>query len=165
VASAERGSGFSLSPSSLLGLSAGSRLVLLSPNGAALSFHARHEAVLAACLRNVRAVAHAAAAIGRTVGVIPAGETWSGGELRPCLEDLVGAGAVIAELRGGRSPEAELAVACFERFRGDLSGALRKSSSGKELIERGFAGDVELAAEYNVSTAVPRLVGRSFVAG
>jgi 2-phosphosulfolactate phosphatase len=40
---------------------------------------------------------------------------------------------------------------------------LRGCASGRELIERGFAGDVELASASNVSAAVPRLVGDGFV--
>jgi 2-phosphosulfolactate phosphatase len=102
--------------------------------------------------------------LGSTFAVVPAGETWSTGELRPCLEDLIGAGAVIANLPGTRSPEAELATACFEHFRAAaLINALRQSSSGKELMERGFGCDVDLAAEFDVSANVPRLVGRGFV--
>jgi 2-phosphosulfolactate phosphatase len=162
LASADRGSGFSLSPASLRDLPAGHRLVLPSPNGAALSFAVEHPIVLAACLRNATAVAQAAARLGSTVAVIPAGETWPTGELRPSLEDWVGAGAVIAACPGSRSPEAELAFAAFHHFREDLSRALRTSSSGKELIERGFGLDVELAAELDVSVNVPRLVDRAF---
>jgi 2-phosphosulfolactate phosphatase len=162
LASADRAVGFSLSPASLRNLPAGSRLVLPSPNGAALAFHADHSAVFAACLRNATSVAWAAARTGSTFAVVPAGETWPAGELRPAVEDLIGAGAVIASLPGTRSPEAALAVACFENFRGDLGTALRKSSSGKELIHRGFASDVDLAAELDVCANVPRLVGRAF---
>ena len=92
--------------------------------------------------------------------MVPAGESWDTGELRPGMEDLIGAGAVIASLAGSRSPEADLAVASFEHFREDLSGALQRSSSGKELIERGFAMDVDLAAEWNVSLNAPRLMNR-----
>jgi 2-phosphosulfolactate phosphatase len=158
-----REGGFSLSPASLASLPEGYRLGLPSPNGAALSFHPHHPSVLAACLRNATAVARAAARRGSTFAVIPAGETWSTGELRPSLEDLLGAGAAIANLPGSRSPEADLAAACFERFRSDLAGALRKSSSGKELIERGFVRDVDLAAESDVSANVPVLVGRGFI--
>jgi len=162
AASSDRGSGFSLSPASLESLPADTRLVLPSPNGAALAFSIHHSEVLAACLRNAGAVARAAAALGSTFAVIPAGETWSTGELRPCLEDWIGAGAVVSHLPGTRSPEAELAVACFERFRSDLGTALRQASSGKELIERGFVQDVDLAAEFDVSATVPQLIGRCF---
>jgi 2-phosphosulfolactate phosphatase len=164
LASPDRSAGFSLSPASLRSLPDGSRLVLPSPNGAALAFGVHHSSVLAACLRNGPVVARAAAGRGSTFAVIAAGESWSSGELRPCLEDLIGAGAVIANLPGTRSPEAELAVACFEHFRSDLLNALRRSSSGKELMERGFAEDVDIAAEFDVSTNVPELVGRGFTA-
>ena len=163
LASADRGSGFSLSPASLRDLPAGYRLVLPSPNGAALSFAADCPTVLAACLRNATAVARAASELGTTIAVIPAGEMWLTGELRPSFEDCIGAGAVIAACPGSRSPEAEIAAAAFYRFREDLLGALRASSSGKELIERGFGLDVELAAELDVSGNVPRLVNRGFV--
>jgi 2-phosphosulfolactate phosphatase len=162
LASRDHRSGFSLSPASLRDLPAGYRLVLPSPNGAALSFAADHPMVLAACLRNAAAVGQTAARLGTTVAVIPAGEMWTNGELRPSLEDWVGAGAVIAALSGSRSPEACLAAAGFDHFRHCLSQALRQSSSGKELIGRGSALDVELAAELNVSTNVARLVDRAF---
>lgn len=36
--------------------------------------------------------------LGRTVAVIPAGERWADGSLRPAIEDLLGAGAFIREL-------------------------------------------------------------------
>jgi 2-phosphosulfolactate phosphatase len=34
--------------------------------------------------------------------------------------------------------------------------------SGRELIEGGYSGDVDLAAELNVSDAAPRLVDGAF---
>jgi 2-phosphosulfolactate phosphatase len=163
LASPDRGSGFSLSPASLRSLPNGYRLALPSPNGAALSFAVDHPVVLAGCLRNAAAVAQTAARVGSTVAVIPAGEMWSTGELRPSVEDWIGAGAVIDACPGTRSPEASLAAGAFRHFREDLGETLRASSSGKELIERGFRLDVELAAELNVSTNVPRLVTRAFV--
>ena len=61
--------GFSLSPSSLQSLPAGYRLVLPSPNGAALSFAADYATVLAGCLRNAAAIAAASARIGATIAV------------------------------------------------------------------------------------------------
>jgi 2-phosphosulfolactate phosphatase len=159
-----RGDGFGLSPASLRCIPAGYRLVLPSPNGAALSFAANHRTVLAACLRNATAAAAIAARLGSTIAVIPAGETWDTGELRPSLEDLVGAGAVIASLPGRKSPEAQLAAAGFESLRKTLPQMLRDCVSGKELIERGFAADVELAAGLDVSSNVPWLRDRAFVA-
>ncbi len=163
LASPDRSSGFSLSPGSLRDLPAGCRLVLPSPNGAALSFAVDHPIVLAACLRNAASVAQAAARLGSTIAVIPAGEMWATGELRPSLEDWIGAGAVIAACPGSHSPEASLAAAAFHHFREALAQTLRDCVSGKELIERGFGLDVDLAAELNVSTNIPRLVTRAFV--
>jgi 2-phosphosulfolactate phosphatase len=41
--------------------------------------------------------------------------------------------------------------------------SLRNCSSGRELIDRGFERDVELAAELNVSETVPVLKKDAFV--
>jgi 2-phosphosulfolactate phosphatase len=163
LASVDRGVGVSLSPASLGNIPAGSRLVLPSPNGAALAFAADHPIVLGACLRNAAAVAQTAARLGSTIAVIPAGEMWATGEFRPSLEDWIGAGAVIAACPGRRSPESAIAAAAFDCVRRDLLRALQGSGSGKELIERGFGRDVELASELNVSMTAPRLVNRAFV--
>ena len=160
---APRGQGYSLSPASLREVPSGMRLVLPSPNGSALALAALERgAVLAACLRNAGAAAQAAARIGRTVAVIPAGERWRGGGLRPCFEDWVGAGAVIAGLAGGKSPEARAAEAAFLAARAELPRLLRECGSGKELIGRGFAEDVEMAAQLDVSANVPRLIDGAF---
>ena len=107
-------SGFSLSPASLRSIPAGCRLVLPTPNGGALSLAAAGAVTFTACLRNARAVARAARQLGDTFAVIPAGERWSDGSLRPAVEDWIGAGAVLAQLPGQPSPEAALAIAAFE---------------------------------------------------
>jgi 2-phosphosulfolactate phosphatase len=56
-----------------------------------------------------------------------------------------------------------VAVAAFEYFRGKLSTAIRECGSGMELIERGFAADVDLAAQHDVSDNVPLLVNGAFL--
>ena len=81
----------------------------------------------------------------------------------PPFEDLIGAGAVLANLPGRPSPEAETAIAAFERFHHNLHDALARSTSGKELVERGFAYDVQVAAEYAASTAAPVMFEARFV--
>jgi 2-phosphosulfolactate phosphatase len=163
LAAGRSSGGYSLSPASLREIPAGALLVLPSPNGATLAVNAGTAAVYTACLRNAPAVAQQAARHGRRIAVIPAGEQWRDASLRPCLEDLAGAGAVLAELPGTLSPEAELAVAAFAKVRDNLAGALFHCSSGKELVARGFAADVELAAEYATSRVVPMLAGDRFV--
>jgi 2-phosphosulfolactate phosphatase len=76
---------------------------------------------------------------------------------------VIGAGAVLASLPGRPSPEAETAIAAFERFRHNLHDALARSTSGKELAARGFVCDVEVAAEYAVSTTAPVMQEDRFV--
>jgi len=125
VASGRRSqTAYSLSPVSVRAIPAGSALVLPSPNGSTLCLSANQVSTFTACFRNAPAVAAHLARSAARVAVIPAGERWGDDTLRPCLEDWIGAGAVLSLLAGRRSPEAELAIAAFERFRGDLAGAL-----------------------------------------
>jgi 2-phosphosulfolactate phosphatase len=147
--------GLSLSPRSFLQIPEGARVVLPSPNGAALSIAARARWVLTGCLRNAGAVARAANEAGGRVLVVPAGERWPNGSLRPCLEDWWGAGAIVEALAGERSPEAEAAASAFRAVVDGPLTALRGSISGRELIARGYEEDVRLAAELNVGEAVP----------
>ncbi|MDX8033015.1 2-phosphosulfolactate phosphatase [Lentzea sp. BCCO 10_0856] len=159
-------SGKTLRPASLV--DATGLVELPSPNGSNLCFLAAETGahVLAACLRNASAVAKRAAELGGTIGVIPGGERWgldilhSGprefGPLRPCVEDYLGAGAVLAALEGKASPEAELAATAFRNT--DVATAVRDCGSGRELIENGHPVDVDLAVQVNVSSAVPVLV-------
>jgi 2-phosphosulfolactate phosphatase len=158
VAGAHRGEGLTLSPASLAAIEAGTRLVLPSPNGSTLSLTVADRPVFAGCLRNASAVANEVKRHGRGVLVVPAGERWPDGALRPAIEDLIGAGAIISHLSGTLSPEAQIARAAFEAARADLASVLRDCASGRELIERGFARDVDLAAQFNASRAVPLLV-------
>ena len=155
--------GYSLAPTSLLTIPRGTRLVLPSPNGSSLTLAAGQVPTLAGCLRNAKAVATASHRIGSRISVIPAGETWNVGSLRPAFEDLVGAGAIISRLTGSRSPEAELAVAAFMTFNHDLLCRLKQCGSGKELIGRGFERDIDLAAELDSSTCVPVLVEGAYI--
>jgi len=157
--------GFSLSPASLATIPSGTRLVLASPNGAALSLRAAEfdAAVIAGCLRNAATVAERCASAGGPIAIVACGERWADDTLRPAWEDLVGAGAVIAGLAGPRSPEAEAAVAAFEQAGCNLGVRLRECSSGRELVERGFQTDVETAAAIDASRSVPVLVDGRFV--
>lgn len=154
----------SLSPASLLGVRAGTRVELASPNGATVALAAADAGtvVLAGCLRNASAVAAAARALGGPVGVVAAGERRDDGGLRPAVEDLVGAGAVLHAAGGRASPEARAAVAAFLDAAGDLPRLLAGCVSGRELAARGLAADLALAAELDVSTAVPCLHGGAF---
>ena len=165
LAGRRRTSRYSLAPRSYLEAPPGLRCVLPSPNGARVSLAAAPTGavVLAGCLRNARAVAEAAQRAGRTFNVIPSGERWRDGSLRPALEDALGAGAILSNLPGPRSPEAEAAVAIFERYRDDLVTTLDACGSGRELDERGHHDDKFIAGQLDVSRCVPRLDGIAFV--
>jgi 2-phosphosulfolactate phosphatase len=159
LAAASRGDpeGFSLSPRSMMKLEAGARIVLPSPNGATLSLAAGSAVTIAGCLRNASAVARAAAAYGEKITLIPAGERWESGALRPALEDWLGTGAILNALAGKQSPEAEAAAAAYRHFQARLFEVLSACGSGKEAAGRGSPEDVRLAAALDASQAVPRL--------
>jgi 2-phosphosulfolactate phosphatase len=169
----EGGVPWSLSPSTLVDLPAGTRLVLPSPNGSALSFAARDAgatAVLAGCLRNAGAVAAAATRLagGGPIVVLAAGERWRGqtGSLRPGFEDLVGAGAIANALPGAlvRSPEAAAAEAAFASV-ADLAEVLHACAGGRELTHQGRPQDVDLAAALDVESTAPLLAEAAYLAG
>lgn len=169
----------SLSPTDLLSIGRPMRLVLPSPNGSALAFAAREHGarhVLAGCLRNATATARAArrlAGTSGTIALVAAGERWRGatGPLRPAVEDLLGAGAVLAALDPAAavsapccSPEAAAARAAFVAARPRLHEALAASASGRELLSRGWHDDVAASAALDVTDLAARLVDDAFVA-
>lgn len=153
---------YSLSPQSLNQVPRGTRLVLPSPNGATLSLMTGNTPTLAGCLRNCRAVAQAAMSYGHRIAVIPSGEKWHDGSLRPAVEDWIGAGAILSHLKGHSSPEATSAISAYHQAVPNLNLLLRQCSSGKELISKGFQSDVDLASELNVSEGIPKLRDRAY---
>lgn len=179
--------GPSLSPASFERQPEGTSVVLPSPNGSTCAAVAAEAGakVLAGCLRNATAVARSVSrsssperatgslaaarvleplAAARVleplapVTVVAAGERWPDGSLRPALEDLLGAGAVLSALAeesaGRSSPEAELAMAAFRFHRDRIGTVIRDCASGRELIEKGWAADVDYAGQVDVSDVV-----------
>jgi 2-phosphosulfolactate phosphatase len=51
-------------------------------------------------------------------------------------------------LSGTKSPEAQAAAAVFNDAQDNLKTLVKACSSGRELIERGFEEDVDLAGAY-----------------
>lgn len=161
------GSGVSLSPAAMAQVSGVDRIVLPSPNGSSISFGLadRGCTVVGACLRNRSAVGRhlsAALARGETVAVVAAGERWPDDTLRPASEDLWGAGAVLALLDADLSPEARLAADAFRAVEDTLAAVVHGCASGLELTAATFGEDVDVAAELDVSHAVPVLVDGEF---
>ena len=166
ILAGNRGShdGPTLSPVSLAELADGSRLILPSPNGASISSAAASGDIplVVGCLRNALAVAQYVAGYDR-VGIVPAGERWADGSLRPAYEDLIGTGALVERLvkcvpGAELAPEAESAVAAFRLLR-----PLTECPSGAQLADRGFLEDVRMAAEVDATDVVPVLRDGRFV--
>jgi 2-phosphosulfolactate phosphatase len=153
----------SLSPASLTLLAPGDLIVLPSPNGSHCSSVAAASCATVAggCLRNASAVARWLddRAEGGAVAVVPCGEIWPDGGLRPAVEDLLGAGSIVSELAGERScsPEAAAAMAAFRAARPEIGTALAESVSGRRLRDKGLEDDVAWAGEVDVSECVPVL--------
>jgi len=169
--------GVSLSPASIRAAGAIGDLVLPSPNGSTISavLAEAGAAVVAASLRNRAAVAawlvdwlqsSSGSGAPPVVVVVPAGERWPDDSLRPAVEDLWGAGSVVAALaqrlehRGGPlllSPEAEAAGAAWLAVEDRIGEALHACARGRELVDQGWPDDVAVAAELDTSAVVPVL--------
>jgi 2-phosphosulfolactate phosphatase len=168
---------FSLSPLSFAGAPVGATVVLPSPNGATVAWHAARACpVYAGALLNATAVATAAAvdAAERDSGltVVACGERRSehwqeerSFEFRPAIEDWLGAGGILSALgpEWDLTAEARLAVTAFASAREGLSELIRLSESGQELIEKGRAEDVEFCARLDVFPWAPHMTDGAFV--
>lgn len=161
---------FSLSPVSFLNTAShGAKIALSSPNGATCcrlaSEDREHDAPLVwvGALVNARATAARAAVAAHedntAITVLACGERWHtpnendvDGPLRFAVEDLWGAGAIMAYLPRdvSLSPEARAARAAFLEVASDLEAALLACGSGQELVDKGYAGDVIHAACLNL---------------
>lgn len=142
-----------------------SRVVLPSPNGSTICAVLAEAGadVVVASLRNRRAVAGSLLARRGRVLVVPAGERWPDGSLRPAIEDLWGAGGVVAAVLEAGPPveasdEALAAVAAYRLVEPRIGAALAACPSGRELTGWGYPSDVTIAAELDQSRAVPTLV-------
>jgi 2-phosphosulfolactate phosphatase len=161
---------WSLSPARMLSAPRVAEVVLESPNGAAIAASLVESGgldlvIAAVCLRNLSAAARwlgeSATIPGRKldVAVVAAGERWPDGSLRPGVEDLAVAAALLGrlpafglELEAEASATARLAAAASDD---DLAAAVRASASAAELERRGDAQDVDLAATVDADSCVP----------
>lgn len=161
----------SLCPATVRAAPASARLVLPSPNGSTIAHDLASTAPLCvgASLRNASAVAQWIRAVNSSAvtAVIAAGERWPDGSLRPAVEDLWGAAAVIAALLDAgatdASPEGRTAAAAWRAVMHDVGSELRQCASGRELAGMGHPEDVDIAAEVDSSSCVPILRDGVFV--
>jgi 2-phosphosulfolactate phosphatase len=104
------------------------------------------EHVWAGALVNASAVARRVTAAGTPVTLVCSG-TYG----KVSLEDVLGAGAVMAAMREMAAIEpgndaAVMALELYEAMRGDLAGALRRGQGGKNVHAAHLDADVEFAA-------------------
>src|SRR4051812_38737546 len=154
----------SLSPQTFRTADDLSRVVLPSPNGSTICAVLAEAGadVVVASLRNRRAVAAYLQRRGGRGLLVPAGERWPDGSLRPAIEDLWGAGAVAAAVMDADaavevSLEAAAGAAAYRLVEGRIAAGLHACASGQELTGWGYASDVTIAAELDTSSAVPTL--------
>ncbi len=155
---------YTLSPVSLRKTGQGERVVLPSPNGSAISFRARETgaAIFSGCFRNRTATAAACRHFQRVL-LVPCGEQWPDGGLRPSVEDYIAAGSIIEAIgRDNCSPESLAALAAWQHYRQQNPGLLAECSSACELHERGFGEDVALCLETDRSSLACRLYGEYY---
>lgn len=131
------------------------RVVFMSTTNGTRAIIAAREAkrVLVGALVNAEAVARAAERAAGDVTLLCAG---TNGQV--AMEDLIGAGAILAAMRGVEleSDVARVAVRLFEGARGDLLGALAEAQGGRNVVAVGLEADVAFAARLN---AVPVVGG------
>ncbi|TVY09126.1 2-phosphosulfolactate phosphatase [Paenibacillus cremeus] len=164
----------SLSPLCFTPADKGKKIVVCSLNGAACVSMAAHAyTVLVGCLLNASAAAQIAnelqaASPNASITVVACGEQWDQPEpgesnLRPGIEDYLGAGAILSMLNGSKSPEALVCIAAYETVRHQLDLLIWDCGSGRELRQRGFEADVTHATQLNTLDAVPQLRGDHFI--
>jgi 2-phosphosulfolactate phosphatase len=140
---------YSLSPASLHDVRMGTRIVLPSPNGAACCVRASERGigkVLIGCIHNAAATAAAVQPNDGNLLVVACGERWPDDNLRPAIEDFLGAGAIISNLETcALSSEASVVVDAYRAHANRLGEVIMECASGRELVELGYAVDVQLA--------------------
>lgn len=153
------------------GLVAGRTLILASTNGSvvlARSQPARR--VLGLSWNTLGAVARRVAGEGGAWTIICSGKLG-----RPCLEDLVCAGALIerlfARLPGGEPPADRatdgnrIVLDLHARYGADPAGLLKGCAHGRYLASIGHAVDLEVAAAIDTIDLVPEQIDGRIVAG
>ena len=146
----------------------GKRFFLSSLNGATCTKASQKvPALLIGCILNASAVARVANQLQKekkaNVTVIACGERWHGDdeehrELRPAIEDYLGAGAILSKLDGTKSPEARLCVTAFQNSKNELPELVWECASGRELREMAFEEDVSYPSQLDLLEDVPVLV-------
>jgi 2-phosphosulfolactate phosphatase len=141
--------GFDLgnSPGDFTAAHAGKTLFMATTNGTrAILAAQRARELFIGALVNASATAQRLAAAGLDTVLLCAGTDGA-----VAMEDMLGAGAVLAALRGLvevqlRSDVARMALRLFETCRAELPTALRQCQGGRNVIRAGLEADIDFAA-------------------
>lgn len=85
------------------------------------------------------------------------------GEIRFAIEDYLGAGAIISELKMNKMPESMVCEGAFVHNQKSLEKLIWECESGIELRDIGFGDDVKFASQLNSIDVVPMLSGDSII--
>lgn len=145
----------------------GATVLLTTTNGtrAAAAVSAASELYLGAIV-NATATARVLAAGRARLDTILVCAGTDGGR---ALEDVIGAGAILAallrdagaragEVGAGFTDSAWIAHEVFVGAAGDLAGALRRGRGGAQLMKAGFGGDIELCARLDARPIAVRVL-------
>jgi len=135
----------------------GKRLILTTTNGTK-AFHrvSSGREILATSFFNIGAIARHCLDMRTNLLIFPSGD-----EGRFSLEDVVCGGMLIDRmLEKGKGPfsltdASQSALILYERFKENLVKALRLSTHGQDLIERGFEEDLSYCAQVDITNVVP----------
>jgi 2-phosphosulfolactate phosphatase len=155
---------YSLSPLDYLDPKDPEDVVLVSPNGAALARIAGEACAFIGCLLNARTAGRMLRALsgrtGKGIVLVAAGEVAEDQEVdlaqrRFAIEDYLGCGAILAELRMEETPEAVVCRRTFEACRHDCADLIRNSLSGRYLAQKGYDFDLSHCVQRNIYDVLP----------
>jgi len=140
-------------------------VVLVSPNGAALAHSLPPGSVgFVACFLNARGAGRMLADISREqrkgVALIAAGEATEDQEAdldhrRFAIEDHLGCGAVLSELKIDLTDEAAACREAFLASKHEYAAVIRESPSGRYLADRGLAADLSHCLLLSIYDTLP----------
>jgi 2-phosphosulfolactate phosphatase len=162
-----------LSPLDFLNPKSPEEVLLVSPNGAFLAGKVgEKDAGFIGCFLNGRTVARIVSAVaareGRNIALIAAGEIeedrTDGVRIpRFAVEDWLGCGFILSEMRMERTAEAEICARTYDSCKPVFVDLIRKSLSGQYLIGRGKEYDISHCLQRNIYGIVPVVRGAMIV--
>ncbi len=159
---------YSLSPLDYLNPHEPEEVALVSPNGAALCASLGEQPGYIACLLNARTAGRLLRSIseqtGRGVMLVAAGEAVEDQERnladrRFALEDYLGCGALLAELRMEMTADATVCCRAFEASSQDYPRLIRECASGQYLVCRGQEYDISHCVQRSIYEILPEVRG------